>query len=294
MLKVSLIPDTNALMSNLPLIRDIMNYPFPITCTLNIARVVIQELDKLKTSKKEAREAVAYLASIALSIRTEIEGYVDDRKMAVEILGSTVISEQNNDDKILNYIFKQENPVFLTNDTAFALKCHSFNIFVIMPRHNSSDFVILKILELFGIPMTEAVPVSAPAIKPVATAKPKTPSPVKAAKKVGKVAVTTQVNTADMEIIENGLTQFIIPIIHQILYREVGEQYALLFIGRKLDLRFYLSLVIQNFYIFKPYLPKGTISIIQEFFSATKKKDSVKMRKEGEAIYAIFRNITSG
>ena len=149
MLKVSIVPDTNILISSLSVVRELYEYDFPMLCTLNISKTVIRELESNKTRSKEARAAIRFLHSVASSPKIEIEGHIDDRKMEVELEPTEEIEPMNNDDMILNYILKLENPVFLTNDLAFSLKCTSHNIFSIVVENATTDALVAEIIEFF-------------------------------------------------------------------------------------------------------------------------------------------------
>lgn len=309
MYKISIVPDTNVLMSNLDVINTIFQYEFPLIYTLNISRTVLKELDSLKNKKPEARAAIKFIQSIACSLKTEIEGHIDERKMELDIAGNTTIEETNNDDKILNYIFKLENPIFLTNDVALLLKSHSFNIKTIQIGNDRADIVILKILESFGLdnPHYNASIIDSglksddthvneqlkhieqynPALNQ--QVRPYSSNELERLSQIDKAY--QQARAMAFENIKVNMKNIIEPIIHQILYKELGESYVIL-LREPLDLEFYLGLVVKNFFLFKSYLPKSSQNIICTFLKNIRLAKYEDLIAPAETICHIFQNIS--
>ncbi len=150
MLKASIVPDTNVFISNLDMLRDLIKEKFPVLVTINISSIVIKELDTLKKMHTSARKAIRFIESHISDLNVEIEGKVDDRKIEVEYICEESIEEKNNDDKILNYALKLENPILLTNDIGFALKCQSFNILVIKVGKNKITAIVDEIMSFLN------------------------------------------------------------------------------------------------------------------------------------------------
>lgn len=127
--RISIVPDTNLLISHLNFIKYILNIDGPFYITIYIPRVVLGELDLLKTTHFEVREIIRFISD-NLNRAVEIEGHINTDKIEVEVFKKEYekITEQNNDDKILNYINTLENPILLTNDVVLQLKCNSYNI----------------------------------------------------------------------------------------------------------------------------------------------------------------------
>lgn len=227
MQKISIVPDTNTFINNLSILKDLFVYDFPCMSTFNISRTVIRELDNLKNDKLGARDAIKFIESISCSIKTEIEGHIDDRKIDIEVVGNGPIKESNNDDKILNYIFKLENPILLTNDVAFALKANAFNIKYIMLDKCSLSSTIDKINSLIcGNPID-----------------------------CGNSEVDALIaeNRQIVILFDNmkiNMKSIIEPIIHQIFYKEFGDSHTLLITG-DFSLEKYLELVVQNTFFLK-------------------------------------------
>lgn len=275
--KASVVPDTNVLVSNLEAVRAVFNYEFPGICTLNISRTVIQELDGLKKKRKEARDAIKFIESVSLSLKTEIEGYIDDRKMDVEVEYKEAVRESNNDDRIMNYIFKLENPILLTNDVGFALKCQSFNIKVISMREATAEAVISRILEAMGedVPARDSVgdavqSPTAPAEGPVAGEQP-----------------DPGLRKAALESFKQNFKSAIEPRIHQILLREVGDTYTILLRG-DLSLEFYLKFIVKNFFLFENYFPKNSVSFINALLGALKSENIEAVISNAKVVYVMF------
>lgn len=128
--RISIVPDTNLLISHLNFIKYILNINGPFYITIYIPRVVLEELDSLKITHFEVREIIRFIFD-NLNQAIEIEGHINVDKIEVEVFKKKEcekIIEQNNDDKILNYINTLENPILLTNDIVLQLKCNSYNI----------------------------------------------------------------------------------------------------------------------------------------------------------------------
>ncbi len=104
MFKISIVMDTNVMLSNLELIKQLYNCQMPLPYTINYSKTVVTELENLKKSKVEARNAIRFLESIVHSLKTEIEGRIDDRKVEGVMETRDPIKITNNDDKILNLV----------------------------------------------------------------------------------------------------------------------------------------------------------------------------------------------
>lgn len=295
MSKASIVPDTNVFISNLDVIKAVFNHKFPDICTLNISRTVLQELDGLKKEKKEARDAIKFIESISLSLKTEIEGHVDDRKIDVEVEYKEAVQESNNDDKIMNYIFKLENPVFLTNDVGFALKCQSFNIKVLSIKEDSASTVIFKILEILGTDqsgslmqhhtiMTE-IPLH-PQTGRICNKK-EEEKQHSDGKPQGEGTIDPNMQKIALDNFKRDFKNAIEPRIQQILLKEIGEGYSVLLKGN-LNLEFYLKLITKNFFLFKNYFPKNSVSFINPLLKALKNGDIEAVLSNAKVVYVMF------
>lgn len=256
MLKISIVPDTNVLLSDLELVKQLYTHHIPILYTVNFSRTVLEELDWQKTKMVEARNAIRFIESVSSSLKTEIEGKVDERRMDVEVEAREKIEPKNNDDRILNYCFQLENPILLTNDKAFILKCESFNIKSVKIDGLAVDEVIFSILKVTGL---ADVPAMDSYIERV------------------KVVVEATIR----------------PTIVMILYRELGESVTSA-LHQGSGLEFYLGLVKTNFNIFKNYISSQAPKVIDEFLSAIANKDVLKVKKLLHPICMIFRQSFEG
>lgn len=255
MLKISIIPDTNVLLSNLELIKELYNSKLPVLYSVNFSKTVLDELDKMKTKKAEARSAIRFIESISSSLKTEIEGKVDDRKVDVVVEGRGAIRPKNNDDKILNYCFQLENPIFLTNDKAFCLKCQSFNIKSIKVDDVKIEDLILSITKEFGIEHTKAL---------------------------------DEYRHRYIDRLKRTVEVTIQPTITEILCKELGNGFELV-IRQDPTLEHYLEIVKTNFVIFRKYFPTHTPKIIDEFLVALRNEDTEKIKSLAHPICMLFR-----
>lgn len=254
MFKISIIPDTNVLLSNIEIIKDLYSCEIPLLFTVNYAKMVLDELDNMKKKKVEARNAIRFIESVSNSLKTEIEGKIDERKIDVIIEGRDVIEPKNNDDKILNYCFQLENPIFLTNDKAFLLKCQSFNIKAISVEGLTIKDLVSSILNLLGINNNE-------------------------------ISVLKE---DYLQRLKNTLSDIIIPIIHQILYRELGDGYVLVLRDGG-DIQYYLKLVQSNFFLFKNFLPSKSPQIIDKFLKSLDERNVEKLKQMVHPLCMLFR-----
>ncbi|KAM0680257.1 RNA endoribonuclease [Glugoides intestinalis] len=255
MFKISIVPDTNILISHLDIVKMLYVSGLPVPYTLNFSKTVLDELDNLKTRKVEARNAIRFIESISTSLKTEIEGKIDDRKLDIVIDGPDQIEPKNNDDRILNYCFQLENPLLLTNDKAFYLKCQSFNIkALIVEKVQESDF-IEELLKEFEIENT---------------------------------SMKNEYNQCYIKHIKELIRITIGPVISQILYREVGENVDMAF-RSSFSLEEELEFVIKNFILFKNFLPGKSQDIIKDFLKAVKEEDKKKIKGLVHPICMLFR-----
>lgn len=255
MFKISIIPDTNILISNLELIRGLYESGPPFPYTVNFARTVLEELDSMKTRKAEARNAIRFVEQVSGLIKTEIEGKIDDRKVEVVVEGRDTIDPKNNDDRILNYCCKLENPIFLTNDKAFYLKCQSFNIKAVLVDGESRNEVVPKILKEFSIEEARSF---------------------------------QDLSENYIEKIKQLIKITIVPTIIEILRRELGENYEMI-LNKTFTLESYLELVLKNFFLFTNFLPARSKEIIREFLQKLRNKDVERVKELASPICMIFR-----
>lgn len=350
MLKVSIVPDTNVFTSNLDIIQKIFDYEFPMICTINISRTVLDELDAGKTKNMNVRKAIRYIESIALSLKTEIEGRVDERKIDIEIPCEQSIEENSNDDKILNYVLKLENPILLTNDVVFSLRCVSFRIMVIKVSENTAFGIINQILTIFkpdGVDAGQTMNEFGIQYHPYTyndriieqnewsfeqnphgysqqyleqdalhNSQQFIQNQPSVTNQNGHIQSNQNVNNQDKpensqviisiiqkikadylkgdlkakDDIKAAIVQIIYPVIHQILFEEIGSEY-LLFIDKNPDLYFYLKLVKGNFVIFKSYLQKDAYNTIEKFINYLKFKNFTEIFNNAEKICSIFTEV---
>lgn len=254
MFKISIVPDTNVLLSNIDIIKDLYNCEIPLLFTVNYAKTVLDELDNMKKKKVEARNAIRFIESVSNSLKTEIEGKIDERKIDIIIEGRDGIEPKNNDDKILNYCFQLENPIFLTNDKALLLKSQSFNIKAISIEGMTIKKLVSSILNLLGIHNDEIL----------------------------------GFKEGYLERLKKTLGNTIIPTIIQILYRELGDGYVLI-LKEDGDVLYYLELVQSNFFLFKNFLPSKSPQIIAEFLKSMSERNLEKVKQMVHPICMLFR-----
>lgn len=250
MLKVSIVPDTNVLISHLELIKQLYTSRTPILCTINFSRTVLDELDNKKGRMVEARNAIRFIESMSKSLKTEIEGHVDERKMDVDVEKRDPIDPKNNDDRILNYCFQLENPILITDDKVFGLKCRSFNIKTVDTSCTGVDELVFKILSELGI------------------------TPVVAADE-------------HIERLKKGVASTIKPTIISIMGKELGKMIDILQEDESLES--YLKIVKTNFRSFKKYISSQAPKVIDEFLSASESKDLDAIKKLVHPLCMIFR-----
>lgn len=256
MLKLSIVPDTNVMLTDLELIKQLYHNKMPVAFTINFARTVLDELDSMKTTNIKARNAIRFIENISGSMKIEMEGKIDDRKVEVIIEAREMVQPKNNDDKILNYCFQLENPIFLTNDKAFHLKCQTFNIKSILVNGMQIDGLIASIMKEIGLTYEGC----------------------------------NSENKDDeyLNRLKNVLKKTIEPTIESILHREVGDGSSFI-VEQNPTLENYLELVRKNFFLFKDFLPSKAPKIIGEFIEALKKKDVNKIDKMIHSICMLFR-----
>lgn len=227
----------------------------PLPYTINYSKTVVVELENLKKSKVEARNAIRFIESVATSLKTEIEGMVDDRKIDVIIETRQPIKVTNNDDKILNYCFGLENPILLTNDKAFYLKCISFNIKAVVVGDKDTKELISAVLKEFGMTGKEAV---------------------------------KEIQTGYISRIRLSLKKTLLPSIILILQRELGTNYDLV-VKPDEPLDYYLDFVVNNFFLFRNFLPGNAPEIIKKFLKNLKEEKIDEIKDMIHVICMIFR-----
>lgn len=257
MFKISIIPDTNVLVSNLELIKYIYSCDIPVPYTVNFSKTVLSELDNLKNRSVGARNAIRFIECVSDSLKTEIEGKVDDRKLDVVVEPRDLVHENNSDDKILNYCFQLENPVFLTNDKAFYLKCVSFNIATIIIDKKMPKTVLDEIKKAMGLDSIDRL---------------------------------REVNTACIEKLKEAVQIKIEPVILEILYKELGAGYELV-LKESSTLEHLLGQVQRNFFLFKDFLPRRSPKIIDEFQECLRSSDLKKSKEFAHLVCSLFGKV---
>lgn len=255
MIKISIVLDTNVLLTRLDLVKELYACSLNACYTINFAKTVLNELDGLKKKNVQARNAITFIESVANLIRTEIEGKIDDRKMDIVVDERNPIVPNNNDDKILNYCFQLENPIFLTSDKAFILKCDSFNIKSIKVDNKNLNTIIKEIHKAFGLN-----------------------SPKK--QQEAKDAIIERMIHAIKETIE--------PVFIEILARELGPNYGVI-LDRNNAMDFYCDLIINNFCLFEDFLPHKSPKIFKEFKECVRCKNLPRLRQLAPIICLLFR-----
>lgn len=254
MIKISLVPDTNVLISNLDIIKKLYKCNLNVLYSINYSKTVIEELDNLKKKSVQARNAIKYIDEVSKDFKTEIEGKIDDRKMDVVVESSSLIKEKNNDDKILNYCLAIENPIFLTNDVILCLKCESVNLKCIKVEKKDIKKIVSEIHKIIGLQGDEKL---------------------------------KQAQCDLLEVIKDDIRRAIEPRILDILHKNLGENYKLL-LNEPPTLEFYLKLVKNNFFLFKAFVPKGSANIIDEYLVLFKNKNINKIKELSGTICVIF------
>ncbi|KAI4291322.1 hypothetical protein PAPHI01_0596 [Pancytospora philotis] len=277
--KISLVPDTNVLISNLDVIQQIHSHGFAFMCTLNISRIVLGELDYQKARSKPARDAIKFIDAVADSLRVELEGRVDDRKIDVEVAYREGVDARNNDDKILNYALTLENPILLTNDVSFALKCSAHNVQTInLNKYKAEDAIAMiseRLAYALSTPTYSAAPAPAPSPVPApALAQPAMQSP----------------DDDTLPRLMEGLKNTLEPTVHRILLARLGPGYYAHMPGAP-SLVYYLELVLQNFSYFEPYFPAATCPVIVRLLAAISKNDLKAAEKYAKVIFTVCGRI---
>lgn len=255
MFKISIVPDTNVLLSHLDLIKQLYITKFPFLFTLSFSKTVLSELDSLKKDKIDARNAIRFIESILESLKTEIEGRIDDRRIDVVVEAREAITPTNNDDKILNYCFQLENPILLTSDKILHLKCKSANIKSIQTSNVKAKDIASLILKEFEI---------------------------------NDSVILYEENEEKMDKLKRIIEITIQPTITGILKSEIGTKYEVK-IPKNSNLENYLEVVKKNFKLFKNFLPKNALKIIDEFLSAIENNNFQKAYDLSHPICMVFR-----
>lgn len=257
MFKVSIIPDTNVLISNLELVKYIYSCDISVPYTVNFSKTVLNELDNLKKKNVGARNAIRFIEGVSGSLKTEIEGKVDDRKLDVVVESRNPVHESNSDDRILNYCFQLENPVFLTNDKAFYLKCVSFNVATIVVDSKRPREVLSEIEKAIGLDSVDRL---------------------------------REAGAACIEKLKNAVKTAVEPVILGILSRELGTGHELM-LEESNTLEHLLGLVQNNFFLFRDFLPRRSPKIIAEFQECLGSENLKKSKELARLVCSLFRKI---
>lgn len=255
MFKISIVPDTNVLISNLDLVKYIYVSGISMPYTVNFSRTVLEELDSLKKNVG-ARNAIRFIESVSSSMKTEIEGRLDDRKLEVVVEPRDPVQESNSDDKILNYCLRLENPVFLTNDKAFYLKCMSSNIVAIAVDSKAPETVACEIERAVGLDHDRV----------------------------------REANMTRIGELKNAVQTTIEPVIFEILLRELGAGCELV-LKENSTLEHLLGVVQNNFFLFRGFLPQRSPKIITEFLECLKSEDLKKSKELARLVCSFFRKV---
>lgn len=243
------------LVSNLDVIIGLLEIPLPEGSTICVSRTVIRELDSLKTKLAGARSAIRFLQATTNFVRMQIEGIENENRMESEseLLGK--IKEQNNDDQIINYIFKQENAVLLTNDVAFALRCNTYSIKSIEVKGKSAGEIAREILVYFEMEM------------PGLVEEPEQECSLQTLKLTVKLAIESRIK--------------------EITIKELGPESDIIF-ERMSCLEDYIHHIIRNYFIFQRHLPKKSRKILQNYSTELKNGNYEIIYDQSKGICKLF------
>ncbi len=227
MKKISIIPDTNVLLSNLGFFINIIDIESDFIMAICISRTVLHEMDSLKENKK-ARKAIAFLSNKQEHSRLEFEGYDKSDQIEVDFEPKKPIKPNNNDEEILNYALSLENPIIISNDNNFNLKCKSHNttcINVNQMGEIGTFNIILKSAEskVSSNPMEEII---------------------------------EQVERIRVELFK---------IVKETLIKELGELQSKLFLKND-DIKSLLLMITKEFSMFKSHFPSSSQSLFKKFY----------------------------
>lgn len=141
---ISLIVDTNVLLCNLNIVKQLAIFENIVKFYIYVTKAVIVELDKLKMSMPEARDAINFLYNTQCE-RIVLEGDTNTNIIEVDVGHVQKIEELNNDDKILNFAKTKEDAIILTNDHNFILKCINHKVDVVNLEHNKLEICLHEI-----------------------------------------------------------------------------------------------------------------------------------------------------
>lgn len=253
MLKISIVPDTNVLMDSLDIVQGLYSSPINSSFTINYAKMVLTELDKLKF-KINARKAIKFIDTVSEEFKTEIEGKFDDRKMEVAVAHVQPIIETNNDDKILNYCLTLENPILMTNDVALILKCQANNLACLKIANKTLKMIVGEINHLLGFGSSE------------------------------------EIKSKDKCLAElkNSIKILIQPHMIYILYQKLGENYYMVF-NINSNLEYYVEFIGKQFFLFTDYLPNKSRKFIFNFLHILKSKNIDEIKNQAKILCLMFR-----
>ncbi|KAI5150676.1 hypothetical protein ENBRE01_1639 [Enteropsectra breve] len=248
--KISFVPDTNVFILNMSILEHLVANDLPFYYTLCISRTVLHELDRLKIKNTAARIAIKFIEKHATSLKLEIEGMLDARRVDVEVERMHSIEENNNDDKIINFMFGLENPVMLTNDRMLHLKSQSFQIFSIL--------LLNKTLQDFLRELSAAVHCSIPVPEVFETD----------ANKLCE-AIRMLIEKPVCKILKN--------------HKDAAQAYK-----SRVSLEACLKYILSNYTLFRPHLAANATTVISEYIKAIATKNIETLNQRSQELSKLF------
>lgn len=250
MIRLSLVPDTNIFIDNLTFLSALVENELDFILKICISKIVISELDNLKNEKIDARRAIEFLYENSDNMNIEIEGRQDDRFIEVDYAKQEPIIPKNNDEMILNYCLSLENPIILTQDKGFILKCKSKNLYNI----NTAKY---NIVDIYNKICSQASLHGGP--------------------------ISTFDNLEKMDNFRLKLSDFV----RAVLLHEVGEPIDIYIEDENLDTL--CLIILNNFSMFDKFIPKCSKDMLRtflKFIQASNLNEVIKMLPE---MFALFR-----
>lgn len=127
-MNIIIVPDTNIFIKRLDILSNFLNDKHPFNVKILVSKLVLNELDKLKTNLKEAVTAHIFLNNNLKNETLKIEGETETNGMDLEISYPKFEKHMTVDDKIIRTVSIINNSVIITSDKNMYLKCKGENV----------------------------------------------------------------------------------------------------------------------------------------------------------------------
>lgn len=264
MVRISLIPDTNIFISHLDILNKFCDDSIeglPVEFGICIPAIVIRELDFQKKDSHKARDAIRFIENLLPDMKVlRLEGFSNKADMDV-VSGNLIVKDvENNDDKIIKYASQRVNPIILTLDKGLYIKAKTYDLKALLVSGLTYEEIKNKIIKDY----TKMEPMD---------------------------IIDDHTDLSSDSAIINHTKKKLLPVVLTIMQQAIGETYVLFFPDpyESITLEYIVKLIIKEFFLFSPYLPKSSLKLVKELNEEINNNKGNDLKKSCSKLLMLFR-----